>query len=272
MGFIPVRAAGFTLIEAVMVIVIGGIIAGMVAIFIRQPVDAYLDANRRAELTDTADTALRRMARDIRKALPNSIRNPGPQCIEFIPTKTGGRYRADVDGSGNGDILDFTTADGQFDLLGLNSDLPADQQILANDVIAIYNLGFAGADAYNGDNTALVSAVGAGSLVNETRITIAAKRFPLESLGHRFFVIPGDEKVVAFVCHSGKIYRNSNYAYTLSCPTTGGVVLAQNVNTCQFTYNGTDLQRNALVRMTIQLSKDGETVTLYHEAHVNNTP
>lgn len=272
MGLIPVRANGFTLIEVVMVIVISGIISAMLAIFIRQPVDTYFDASRRAALTDTADTALRRMSRDIRKALPNSVRSPNTQCIEFIPTKTGGRYRADVTGSGHGDVLDFASADTQFDMFGLNGDLPADQQISPNDVIAVYNLGFAGADAYSGNNTSAVSAVGAGSLANETRITLAAKRFPLESASNRFFVIPGDEKVVSFVCHGGKLFRNSNYAYTLSCPTAGGVQLAQNVNSCQFTYNGTDLQRNALVQMTIQLSKDGETVTLYHEAHVNNTP
>ena len=50
---------------------------------------------RRAALTDTADTAVRRMARDIRKALPNSIRQTSDQCVEFIPTKTGGRYRVE---------------------------------------------------------------------------------------------------------------------------------------------------------------------------------
>ena len=51
--------AGFTLVEAIMVIVITGILAGMVAVFIKAPVDGYVDSVRRAELTDAADTALR---------------------------------------------------------------------------------------------------------------------------------------------------------------------------------------------------------------------
>ena len=40
---------GFTLIEAIIVIVITGILAGMVAVFIRAPIDAYVDSARRAD-------------------------------------------------------------------------------------------------------------------------------------------------------------------------------------------------------------------------------
>lgn len=85
-----------SLVEAIVVIVITGIIAGMVAVFIRTPVEGYMDAERRAGLTDIADTAVRRMAREIRLALPNSVRTAADgsgRCIEFIPTKIGARYR-----------------------------------------------------------------------------------------------------------------------------------------------------------------------------------
>lgn len=268
----PHRTQGFTLVEAVMVIVITGIVGAMVAVFIKRPVDAYFDSARRAALTDVADTAVRRMARDIRKALPNSIRQPNTnsQCIEFIPTKTGGRYRAETDSTGAGDILDFTVADSSFDMLGLNSALPADQQIAANDVIAVYNLGIAGANAYNGDNTSTVSAVAAGALANETHISIASKLFPLASGSNRFHVIPANEQIVSFVCSGGSLFRTANYAYSTSCPTTGAV-LARNVASCNFVYNAAD-QRNALVQMTINLTDSGESVSLYHEVHVNNTP
>lgn len=254
-----------------MVIVITGIIGGMVAIFIKKPVDAYFDSARRAALTDVADTAVRRMSRDIHKALPNSVRTPSNQCIEFIPTKTGGRYRAETNSAGLGNPLDFTVADTSFDLLGQNSTLPADQQISTGDVIAVYNLGAGINDAYAGDNTATVSSVATGALANETNITISSKLFPLASGSKRFHVIPSNEKVVAYVCSGGKLYRTASNTFTSACPTTGAI-LANHVSACSFIYNGSDLQRNGLVRLTIKFTDNAETVSLYHEVHVNNTP
>ena len=67
---------GFTLIEIVMVIVIMGVVGGMVAVFMKSPIDAYFASARRAAMTDVADTTVRRMARDIRRALPNSLQTP----------------------------------------------------------------------------------------------------------------------------------------------------------------------------------------------------
>eukprot|EP01133_Synstelium_polycarpum_P021102 gene21102-25353_t len=63
----------------------------MVAMFIRLPVQGYIDANARAALADLADTATRRMARDIRLALPNSVRVTGNgRYLELLLTKSGG--------------------------------------------------------------------------------------------------------------------------------------------------------------------------------------
>lgn len=272
---------GFTLVELVMVIVIMGVIGGMVAVFMKSPIDAYIDSARRAALTDVADTAVRRMVRDIRKALPNSIRTPTNQCLEFIPTKTGGRYRADRDAGGSGDFLDFTAADTSFNMLGSNIALPADQRIAPGDVIVVYNLGIPGADAYLQNNTATVAAAPAKSGTPvETTIAIASTLtptasnmlFPLASGSNRFHVIPKDEKVVAYVCSGSKLYRTVSTTFTSACPTTGAI-LASNVSSCNFVYNGTDLQRNALVQLSITFTdSSGESVSLYHEVHVNNTP
>ena len=289
---------GFTLVELVMVIVILGVIGGMVAVFMRGPIDAYLASGRRAALTDVADTTVRRIARDVRKALPNSLRMAaaGNACIEFIPTKTGGRYRADSSAAG----LDFTTTDSAFNMLGQNSLLPADQRIVANDLIAVYNLGISQATAYNLDNIAAVSAVLPESAAPnvETTITLAvATRFPLASGSQRFHVIPSNENVVGYACTgvgtsaagqgTGTLYRYtvslaSAYAQPGTCPATAPIpgtgryvtvaTLASNISSCSFDYSGADLQRNALLRMTLQITDQGESVSLYHEVHVNNTP
>jgi len=278
---------GFTLIELIMVIVLMGVIGGMVAMFMKSPIDAYFDSARRAGLTDAADTVTRRVARDVRKALPNSIRSVGSQCVEFIPTKTGARYRAEAGDAG--DVLDFAAADTSFNMLGRNADLPAEQRIAPADLIAVYNLGIPGADAYAADNTSAVTdASGEAGTPVESIIVINGKQFPLASASQRFQVIPGAEQVVRYVCvgatgtnaqgdGSGVLYRQVltlPLAAAASCPAavTGAAVMARQVSSCSFDYSGSDLQRNALLVMTFALTERNETVRLQHEVHVSNTP
>src|SRR3989344_5071783 len=109
---------GFTLMEAIVVIMITGIIAVAVITFVREPILAYLDTARRAEVSDEADTAVRRIARDVQNALPNSVRVSGTQFLEFVPITAAGRYRAGDPPPG--DPLDFTVPDATsaFDVLG----------------------------------------------------------------------------------------------------------------------------------------------------------
>jgi len=264
--------SGFTLVELIMVIVIMGVIGGTVAVFMKSPIDAYFSTTRRAGLADAADTTVRRMARDIRKALPNSIRLSGTQCIEFIPTRTGARYRAEEIAAGDETSLKFSAPDLTFNMLGKNTNLLADQQIKANDVVAVYNLGITGSDAYAGNNTAVVSSVVDGT---ETVVNMAANvtQFPLASPGNRFHVIPGNEKIVSYICSAGNLYRNANYAYTPSCPAppAGTTPVIATGATCNFAYSTADI-RNGLVQLSLTFTNSGETASIYHEVHVNNTP
>lgn len=98
------RQRGFNLIELVISIVITGIIVAGVAYFI-YPVRQAVDIAVRAELTDAADTALQRLGRDLRLALPNSVRvtnSGGAAYVEFLAVRAAGRYRADVGGGAGG--------------------------------------------------------------------------------------------------------------------------------------------------------------------------
>jgi MSHA biogenesis protein MshO len=277
-NFTP-KQTGFTLIEAIMVMTITAVLAAGVAVFLRTPIDGYRDLARRTELSDIADTAVRRISRDLHLALPNSIRLPSNQCLEFLPTKNGGRYRADVDASGGGNVFDTAVALDKFDVLGPLSAAP-----LAGDLIVVYNLGIKDADAYNMDNVALVSSA-TTSLIN-----IASKQFLFASPGNRFHVVSGTEKAVAYVCTgtlgidattgngTGSLMRASAYGLNSAdpspCPATSvsTPILAQNISACEFTYSSGVTERSGLISIRLAISKNNETVNLYQEVHVNNVP
>lgn len=81
----------------------------------KTPIEGYFDTLRRTALTDAADGAMRRIVRDVRAALPNSLRSPADgssQCFEFLPVVGGGRYRVAQSSAAAGDVLDFAAAAG----------------------------------------------------------------------------------------------------------------------------------------------------------------
>ena len=57
-----------------MVIALAGLVAVMISAVLMRPMQGFVDQSRRAELVDLAATALNRMARDVRLAVPNSVR------------------------------------------------------------------------------------------------------------------------------------------------------------------------------------------------------
>ncbi len=125
MSRLPTQAqAGFTLVEMIVSIVVLGVLLSLTSMFVRNQVETYADVARRTELADAADTAMRRMVRDLQAALPNSPRTPTADCVEFIPTKTGGRYRAESDGTAGSEFLDFSAADSVFNMYGPQSPSP----------------------------------------------------------------------------------------------------------------------------------------------------
>jgi len=275
------RARGVTLVEMIVVITITGILAAAVAVFIRRPVEGYIDAARRAELSDIADTALRRITRDLRNALPNSIRITaagGVNYLEYLQTGGGGRYRSDVDSIGGGDPLNFTAADTTFNVIG---PMPT---MVAGDSIVIYNLNWdpaiTTANAYVGDNRAAYASNTA------TTITLsAATLFPFASPGKRFQVV---QQPVTYACDpvGGTVRRIAGYAIQAAQPNNvaaaplstapSNVLLATSIAPagCSFSYvtGSGATQRTGVASLFLEISQAGESVRLFQQVHVNNVP
>ncbi len=284
------RGRGFTLIEMIMVIMITGIIAVVVGRFIAKPIQGFIDLSRRAQLVDVASVTLERMSREIRLALPNSIRVDGTgRVIEFARTVSGARYRS----AGPGDVLDFTANTDTFDVLGVLPNLVPPGLITSNpgavladcvsgavDCLAIYNTGQVGADFYAADNIAALQGVTAVSIsFNGDTLT---PPFTLTSPGQRFFIV---DEPVAYLCDlgAGSVVRYAGHVITplqanvdsvaeLTGAGAAGRLLADGISACSFSYQAGTATRGGLLTLRITVSNQGERVALMQQVHVSNVP
>lgn len=284
------RSDGFTLIELITVVVLVSILAALGGMLITTPIRSFVDVSRRAELVDIADNALQRMSRELRNALPNSvrIRNSGSRtALEFLHTSTGGRYRARLESGGTGNALSGAGIDS-FDVLdGINGTVnpgPGGQASCLNgtsDCLVIYNTGIGAGyfNAYAGDNIAAITAVGASTLSYDNG---AAWSFPFPiapSASQRFYVV---DRPISFVCDlsSGELRRYEDYGIGPIQPiapadfSVAGDLLADNIQNCVFNYAGSPSARHGLVTLRIQVTDapTGESVALLYQVHVVNVP
>jgi len=268
------QQAGFTLVELIIVIVLSSIVASMTASIITLPVNAYVDSSRRATLTDNAESALRRMKRDIQAALPNSIRvSADGKTLELLHVVDGGRYRRKLASDSSGDILDFTVSDTEFDVLGSLQNFS--NITLGSDAIVVYPLASSGSNPYDGDNRAVINNSSTAS-----HLVFASYQFPLQSPQQRFYVIDGP---ISYHCDtSASEPRNKTLTryqgYSIQAtqpnpPSSGGARQANYISNCSFSYHSGSNLRSGLVTLALSLTDDnGESIHLTHQVHVSNQP
>jgi MSHA biogenesis protein MshO len=285
------RQRGFTLVELIVVMVLIGIIAGILTLQIRPAMQSYLAIRQRANLTSQADAALRRIVWDVRTAVPNSLRytldGSQNQCIEFVPTMDGGRFRMAPDygtdpASPGGKALERDTPTTTFNTLTKHD------ASIVDDYLFIGNVN--GGDVYDVANSWKIKQVdpAAKAADGSNLITLfTAATLPPGYEGGRFVVIPAGERAVTYTCTkpgtdgngtgTAFIYRVTGYTPSAtpakSCP-TGPAILVAKVSDCNILYHESQgvTQQSGYMQLRLGLSEGGETVRLTMGVHVENTP
>lgn len=301
------RHAGASLIEMVAAIAVTAILATVVTVFMMRPLHGYMDLSRRATLVDAADSSLQRLVRDVRAALPNSLRITnmpgGGFALELLPVVEGGKYCVSATLCKK-EVLRFVTKVSSFDYLGCFSDpgfsgtLPSDLRLVIN------NLGTPGDDVYadaglSGDGPGVITtadttigvtvspgpgACGAGTPpdVNRHRITLNPK-FQFKgtySTNHRFFFV---RKPVSYLCDpaEGELRRYADYPIQAVQPATAAqldalpgvssALMVDSVDSCSIITSESDVRDRSILTLDLGLAREGEKVSLLRQVALDNS-
>jgi len=290
------RSAGFTLVELVTVLVLSAILGLVVWRNIAEPLRVFSELTRRTDLVNNSETAVARLQRELRLALPNSVRiTPDGTSLEFLRTLSGGRYRAEADPANvASDPLDFTRTADSFEVLdqanelsslavggGINACLNGDV-----DCMAIFKTGepeqcsaasSGRSNAYCGDNLAGIGTYDSSTHLMTFDRSESGRTFPHSSPTQRFFVV---DTPVSYLCSNGELLRYADYPITevQTAPPAGAQsVLAENVESCRFTYDSGSSSRTGLVTVRLVLADQNlegtrESVSLMQQVSIPNAP
>jgi MSHA biogenesis protein MshO len=279
--------SGFTLVELVVAIVISAIIMVFVAMFMAAPLDAYQATSRHAALVAAPSDAWPRLQRDLRSALPNSVRwtrNGAFVALEMLPVVDEARY--------------LTTPGASFDIAGTSGALGA----VLHDVPMPFDSATAGAPYYlsvdarvdpyttPGVMTSGAATIDIAPIVppvpGEARVTVTPAPVPPLVAGsprRRVFLVTGP---VTYLCDEtlGTLSRYENYPIAanqaawdapadFSSAGRSAELIARGLTTCNFSVSPISATTSQTVAVTLtSTAANGDSVTLLHTSRAELVP
>jgi MSHA biogenesis protein MshO len=257
---------GFTLIETIAVIVILSILAVLGGSFVVKSTESYQAIQTRSLLVNTGRQAIERMSRQLRMALPYSVRiTNSNQCIEFMPIASGGSY------------LGFwnNTAYTGYVPDALNAAAPLPNLAVSPHTIdfgtaQFVSIGATAASEVYGTNPASLATL---SSRNDTQLTLsAAKSWQRNSLSKRFYLL-NKPQAFCVVNNELRFYENQEATESSVDLTSAHSLLATNVIAATpFALTAGAENRNTLVQFNIAFAHRAESVEFNHSVMIRNVP
>lgn len=253
---------GFTLIELVTSLVLLSILAISVTSYIGFAARMVVDVSEREQLLGQSRFAIERLSRELRGAVPNSIRiDASGQCLEFTPFIASGRYLEAPVSPDSAAAMQLATAAG-FAMASGNERLVIYPRVPDDlyDASRPHNVTLDGLDV-----SGAVATASFGS----------AHSFTQHSPERRFYLLA---QPVSYCVQGGQLRRYSDYGFLLQQPTTeliGGALMAEGLNPvgASFTYDAPVLSRNAVVHIVLNFGAAiSEDLFFNHEVHLPNVP
>jgi MSHA biogenesis protein MshO len=273
------RQSGFSLMEMVMVIVILGILAGVLVPMIMESMNAYEDTKQRSRLVGKGRLALERIAREVRHAVPNSLSTVGGGSgIEFLRARAGGRYVEHKDNFGTA----FSSIPRRFQKNANKTELykvGTELSFSAGDMLVIGNT--APSDLVVGSPSSIVPLTGIAATTaaldgtpNGQVLQFGGNRFPYDSPGKHFFI--ADDVVEVGLTGSTLYWHEGAFSASLYDQSqdwnSTDPVLVEEVSNLAFRYTPGNTASTGLLQIELSLDYGDETIDLYHEVHIRNTP
>jgi MSHA biogenesis protein MshO len=269
------HSRGFTMVELVVAMVVSTLIVGFIGMMITTPVEAFVAQSRRAEASDSAETAMRELSNDVHKALPHSLREGmfnGVRILEMIDVSGIATYGTPLTWTG-GDMLNINVDDISFDA--------ATAVLLTGPTtrVVVGNGTGAGIDVYQPTTTfGVVTPAGTIVTANASfdNFTLSANfRFTQDPPSKRAYLVSG---VTRYECDTaaGELRRRRppTIDAAIGPPAGPADIIARNISACSFQTVPASAEHGgvAIVAITVSRAVNGnaENVRLIRQLKVEN--